>query len=83
MGMERALAVKAAVRHAWQNYKQRAWGADEIKPILGTPEGDSGKCFSTAVFSYVVTCVIAFVLCVRTCTHSRLSDGYTVDDGAA
>ena len=25
--------VKEAVRHAWQGYKQYAWGADDLKPL--------------------------------------------------
>jgi hypothetical protein len=59
--MERALVVKAAVRHAWQNYKQKAWGADEIKPILGTPEGDSGEIHCdifTASSTYHCSCTM-------------------------
>jgi Glycosyl hydrolase family 47 len=29
-------AVKAAFKHAWKGYKDKAWGADELTPISGT-----------------------------------------------
>ena len=31
----RSSAVKAAMQHCWKNYKLRAFGADEIKPVSG------------------------------------------------
>lgn len=31
-GRERAQKVKAAMIHAWDGYKQYAWGADELAP---------------------------------------------------
>ena len=33
---ERSNAVKAAMQHCWRNYKLKAWGADEIKPVSGS-----------------------------------------------
>jgi len=35
LGRTRAASVKAAMQHAWQGYKDRAWGADELKPRSG------------------------------------------------
>ena len=36
VGRQRALAVKAAMQHAWAGYKSHAWGGDELKPRSGT-----------------------------------------------
>lgn len=34
---ERRNAVRAAMAHVWTNYRERAWGADEIRPVTGMP----------------------------------------------
>ncbi|MBE7217543.1 MAG: glycoside hydrolase family 47 protein [Caulobacteraceae bacterium] len=34
-----ALEVREAMRFAWRNYRERAWGADQIRPVSGGPEG--------------------------------------------
>ena len=39
---KRALAVKAAMQHSWNNYKQRAWGFDELKPQSGRGQNNWG-----------------------------------------
>jgi mannosyl-oligosaccharide alpha-1,2-mannosidase len=39
-GRERAQAVKAAMQHAWRNYKDHAWGMDELKPRSGTGDNN-------------------------------------------
>eukprot|EP01132_Coremiostelium_polycephalum_P002407 gene2407-2974_t len=36
LNKERALAVKNAMKHAWDNYEKYAWGADEFRPIQKT-----------------------------------------------
>ncbi|CAJ1358596.1 unnamed protein product [Effrenium voratum] len=33
--LARANAVKDSIRHAWSNYKQYAWGMDELLPVAG------------------------------------------------
>jgi mannosyl-oligosaccharide alpha-1,2-mannosidase len=40
LGRTRASAVKAAMAHAWGNYKTRAWGSDELKPQSGRGENN-------------------------------------------
>ncbi len=40
LGRTRAEAVKAAMAHAWGNYKTRAWGSDELKPQSGRGENN-------------------------------------------
>lgn len=39
--MSKRDAVKAAFQHAWKNYKQYAWGQDELRPI--SKRGTSGQ----------------------------------------
>eukprot|EP00946_MAST-07B_sp_MAST-7B-sp1_P005409 g5409.t1 len=39
---ERALAVKAAMQHTWNGYKNRAWGYDELKPQSGRGQNNWG-----------------------------------------
>lgn len=34
--------VREAIRHLWQGYRAKAWGADEIRPISGMPKGRWG-----------------------------------------
>ncbi|KAI5453762.1 hypothetical protein NCC49_005575 [Naganishia albida] len=34
---ERAEAVKRAFVYAWQRYKDKAWGHDEVRPVTGVP----------------------------------------------
>jgi hypothetical protein len=41
-GAERALEIKAAMRHAWTGYKKQAWGFDEIGPMTGTAKDSWG-----------------------------------------
>ena len=36
MKQEMCNKVKAATQHAWQGYKQYAWGADDLKPLTKT-----------------------------------------------
>jgi hypothetical protein len=36
LGRQRAESVKEAMKFAWKNYRQHAWGADELKPRTGT-----------------------------------------------
>lgn len=36
--------VTNMVRHAWNGYRQRAWGKDEFKPQTGTPGRTWGNC---------------------------------------
>lgn len=36
MKQEMCNKVKAAAQHAWQGYKQYAWGADDLKPLTKT-----------------------------------------------
>ena len=36
LGRTRAATVKAAMQFVWGNYKSRAWGADELKPVSGS-----------------------------------------------
>merc|ERR1711871_641094 len=38
----RAQAVKAAMQHCWSNYKSRAWGMDELKPVSGRGDNNWG-----------------------------------------
>lgn len=33
LGRQRAAVIKQGMRHVWSNYKQHAWGADELKPL--------------------------------------------------
>lgn len=37
MKQEMCWTVKTAAQHAWQGYKQYAWGADDLKPLTKTP----------------------------------------------
>jgi len=36
LGRSRAGAVVATMRHAWSNYRAKAWGSDELRPRSGT-----------------------------------------------
>ena len=38
MKQEMCNKVKAATQHAWQGYKQYAWGADDLKPLSKGPK---------------------------------------------
>ena len=38
MKKEMCEKVREAARHAWQGYKQYAWGADDLKPLTKTPK---------------------------------------------
>lgn len=38
MKQEMCVKVKAAAQHAWQGYKQYAWGADDLKPLTKEPK---------------------------------------------
>lgn len=38
MKLEMRTKVKEAVKHAWQGYKQYAWGADDLKPLTKEPK---------------------------------------------
>lgn len=38
MKQEMCAKVKAATQHAWQGYKQYAWGADDLKPLTKEPK---------------------------------------------
>ena len=38
MKQEMCSKVKAAAQHAWQGYKQYAWGADDLKPLTKEPK---------------------------------------------
>ncbi|MBK8608527.1 MAG: glycoside hydrolase family 47 protein [Chitinophagaceae bacterium] len=38
MKQEMCAKVKAAAQHAWQGYKQYAWGADDLKPLTKEPK---------------------------------------------
>jgi len=51
LGRERAAAVKAAMQHAWKGYKDRAWGADELKPRSGRSQNNWGGMGMTLIDS--------------------------------
>ena len=34
-GLQRAESIKGAMQHIWKNYKNFAWGADELLPRSG------------------------------------------------
>ena len=38
MKKEMCSKVKSAAQHAWQGYKDYAWGADDLKPLTKTPK---------------------------------------------
>ena len=38
MKKEMCEKVRQAAQHAWQGYKQYAWGADDLKPLTKTPK---------------------------------------------
>lgn len=45
LGHERKAKIKDGMKFAWSNYKQYAWGRDELKPVSGTgsdPWGNMG-----------------------------------------
>jgi len=33
--LQRADAIRSAAKHVWSNYRQHAWGADQLRPIAG------------------------------------------------
>lgn len=49
--LERRKAVKEAFLHAWEGYKQHAWGKDEVTPITGKYDNPFGGWAATLVDS--------------------------------
>jgi hypothetical protein len=50
-GRTNALAVKAAMEHAWSGYRKHAWGYDALKPVSGRGENPWGGIGCTLVDS--------------------------------
>lgn len=47
LGRQRAAEVKGAMSFVYQQYKDRAWGADSLSPLFGQPNNDwtgTGAC---------------------------------------
>lgn len=40
LGRQRAVSVKQAMAFVYQQYKDRAWGADSMSPLFGQPNND-------------------------------------------
>jgi mannosyl-oligosaccharide alpha-1,2-mannosidase len=45
----RQAAVLEAFTHAWSNYRERAWGADEIRPVTGDRSNEWGGLAATMI----------------------------------
>lgn len=58
MKMEMMDKVKEATRHAWQGYKQFAWGADDLKPLTKEP----GTWYKTSLLMTPVDAFDTFII---------------------
>lgn len=65
VGRERAVKVKGAMQHAWQGYREFAWGADELAPRGKKPKqpwGAMGVTLVDSLGAFFFVFVIVFVL---------------------
>jgi len=51
VGEERAEAIKAGMQFVWKSYKEKAWGADELRPRSGASQNNWGGMAFTMIDS--------------------------------